>query len=87
MNDLPLLPPFACLHCIHAIGTWGVEERGRCAAFPDGIPDDIWFSETTHDKVIPGQVGDFVCVMDEPVPVFDDPEYGAPPRLDPHSSD
>jgi len=31
-----------------------------CLVFPKGIPDDIAYGEDKHEKVIDGQVGNFV---------------------------
>jgi hypothetical protein len=31
-----------------------------CKAFPNGIPDDIIFTEIKHDKVLKNQVGEFI---------------------------
>lgn len=91
MSDEPMIPGGACLFCHHLL-FWeellsqSEDERGKCKAFPDGIPDDIWFRGLEHDKVMPGQVGDFVHASTVPVPNSDDPEYGAPPMLDPDST-
>lgn len=89
MSDGILIQGDSCFGCLHLLCPGGMlsqgeGERGKCKAFPDGIPDDIWFRGLEHDKVMPGQVGDFrYCA---PVPVADDPEYGAPPMLDPDST-
>lgn len=90
MSDSILFQGESCFNCRHLLYSGGMlsqdkGERGKCEAFPDGIPDDIWFHGIEHDKMMPGQLGDFV--YEEPIPpVFDDPEYGAPPMLDPDST-
>ena len=41
----------ACVGCLHRDG------RGFCAAFPDGIPDDIFFDRVNHREPYPGDHG------------------------------
>lgn len=31
-----------------------------CVAFPEGIPDDLLEGKSKHDKILKGQVGDYV---------------------------
>jgi hypothetical protein len=40
-----------CIFCIH-LKTW-LEEH-TCAAFPEGIPDEIWIEANEHRKPFPG---------------------------------
>ena len=43
-----------CMLCKHY-------RRGTtCAAFPDGIPEDVWSAYVRHDKPLPGQGNDIV---------------------------
>ena len=48
------LPP-VCAFCAH----WkGDPDRYRvCAAFPDGIPEEIWTGRNTHQQHYPGDHG------------------------------
>lgn len=45
--------PTSCLKCRHAKG-------GTCAAFPTGIPLDIYQGHTLHDKKDWRQTGDII---------------------------
>ena len=36
-----------------------------CEAFPNGIPDDIFYEGNPHDKPIPGQDNDIVFEEDK----------------------
>lgn len=40
-----------CGTCVHLIS-------GRCSAFPNGIPAEIWDASTGHREVRPDQTGD-----------------------------
>lgn len=40
-------------------------ENGGCLAFPNGIPLEITEGIIEHDKVIEGQVGEYVFEKDE----------------------
>lgn len=44
----------ACDSCLHRIS------KTTCAAFPDGIPDDILTWAGTHYEPVPGQVNSIV---------------------------
>jgi hypothetical protein len=45
-----------CVGCKHLnpAQEWG---NGKCAAFPDGIPDEIWVKGFDHTKPYPGDHG------------------------------
>ncbi len=45
-----------CHLCAHYLG------QNRCNAFPKSIPTRVLIGITTHDKVLDGQVGDFVRI-------------------------
>ncbi len=50
---------FQCGYCQHAVS----RTRGQahtCHAFPDGIPLEVELNEVIHDRVLPGQVGEYV---------------------------
>jgi len=51
-DDAPLFSP-VCTYCTHL--TSGPEQK--CAAFPDGIPKDIWNGDNKHKKPVPGDHG------------------------------
>lgn len=52
----------ACLGCRHY--EWGWLDDDRCAAFPDGVPREIWLGDADHSKPFPGDGG----VRFDPVP-------------------
>lgn len=59
------IPPPQCMYCVH----WRPGQDHplglqTCAAFPDGIPDEIWSNEQIHDS---GPTPHF-----EPKPEFED---------------
>ena len=58
-HDIPGLSP-VCTFCRHAVD---VPYR-TCAAFPDGIPLEIWLGRNTHQTAYRGDH----CVRFEPVP-------------------
>ena len=39
--------------------------KGKCNAFPKGIPDEILKNEFIHDKIHPNQKGDFIYQLRE----------------------
>lgn len=43
-----------CMTCV-----WKNPEELLCAAFPYGIPDEILYNETLHDKILDEQFGDY----------------------------
>lgn len=45
---------FYCQKCSHYMGS------NLCLAFPDGIPQEIFEGEATHEEVLETQDGDFV---------------------------
>ena len=45
-----------CVFCKHI----DKGEKMFCKAFPNGIPEEVMFREIEHDKVLDGQVGDFI---------------------------
>ncbi len=45
----------ACLGCRHY--EWGWLDDDRCAAFPDGIPREIWLGDADHAQPFPGDGG------------------------------
>ncbi len=53
-----------CSFCEHLQSMYVDRKKGRaigrCLAFPGGIPETIYESDTPHDKVIDGQTGDYV---------------------------
>lgn len=51
-----------CDHCIHVRPGW---EGGGCAAFPDGIPNQI-LQENKHDKPLKEQDNDLVFTPKKP---------------------
>jgi hypothetical protein len=50
-NDIAIL---LCPSCQYYLS------KQKCKAFPDGIPNDIFDADKTHDKLVEGQTGDFV---------------------------
>jgi hypothetical protein len=43
-----------CANCKNYIG------EGKCKAFPSGIPDMVLLGDNNHEKIISGQIGQFV---------------------------
>ena len=57
-HDLPLLSP-VCTYCKHfriesSVDISIEEPTGDCAAFPEGIPIEIWSGENDHKKQFQG---------------------------------
>ena len=53
------LPNLQCANCRHSVR----RVRGEiptCLAFPRGIPIEVTTNRVIHDRVLPGQVGDYV---------------------------
>lgn len=53
-------PPPQCLSCTHWVSPLdrdGDDETQTCAAYPDGIPDDIWWNKTDHRQPAKGDHG------------------------------
>lgn len=56
--SLPKIKKFSqCAKCKHYL-----KER-KCHAFPEGIPANYLNNQIRHDKVVPNQVGDYLCDM------------------------
>lgn len=53
-----------CLSCMH-FHVWVLDKKS-CAAFPDGIPDDIVLGQVEHNKRHPDQQNDIVYESDPP---------------------
>lgn len=51
--------PFAVSYCCRARCQHALTE-GKCKAYPDGIPDNLYYDFENHYEVKPGQTGDFV---------------------------
>ena len=79
-EDDDITPLHSCVGC-----SYYKSDPDRCPAFPEGIPEEIGTGKLNHDRVFPGQVGDFVFRMFHP-PVLDNPDYGAPPWFGPDST-
>lgn len=50
-NDVELVDTWLCRKCKHWYG-WNT-----CAAFPNGMPDDIWTGKVKHTRPYPGDNG------------------------------
>jgi len=55
----PRLPSHSvsCGGCKHLDLHTAFDEPYKCAAFPDGIPDEIWLGENDHRNPYPGDHG------------------------------
>jgi hypothetical protein len=42
-----------CWLCAHKLPTF----KRTCAAFPNGIPDEIWLGDNDHTEPYPGDMG------------------------------
>jgi hypothetical protein len=51
---MTIIPP-QCMTCIRYDADFA--PYARCAAFPDGIPNEIWSNEVKHDKSYKGDGG------------------------------
>jgi hypothetical protein len=52
---------FYCIKC-----AW-FQGNGKCAAFPNGIPESIKKGIESHDEVVKGQEGEFVFTLPKDV--------------------
>ena len=60
-----------CVACKHFISIKKSEKgHSYCPAFPNGIPDNI-MHRGTHDKVVSGQVGEYVFDCKEDFPLYE----------------
>jgi hypothetical protein len=46
-----------CMHCTRFDLTDEDSDEVKCEAFPDGIPDEIFFGENLHKEPYPGDKG------------------------------
>lgn len=44
-----------CSYCKHV--NWEYEKIGTCKAYPQGIPDEIWWGDNPHLTPFPGDNG------------------------------
>jgi len=54
--ERPVYSP-VCDMCRHLGSYDPMAERQNCAAFPDGIPDEIWLGRNKHKAAYPGDHG------------------------------
>ena len=52
MNPFP-----PCLTCQHFTDGSIEDGRPRCAAFPEGVPEEIWKARNDHSEPFPGDHG------------------------------
>ncbi len=65
------LPP-QCVFCVHYVSPVGTDsDKQTCAAFPKGIPDEVWLNEADHRGAIKGDRG----IQFEAVDGAEFPEY------------
>jgi hypothetical protein len=72
MTSRPLPQCIACVHWISPLdrGDWlGTEQL--CTAYPDGIPDEVWWNRADHRQPLPNDGG----VRLAPWPGMQFPEY------------
>lgn len=57
MTSRPMPQCLACKHWFSPLDREGDDETQTCAAFPDGIPDDIWWNRADHRQPYDGDNG------------------------------